>query len=125
MAGSPAYAEHPHHRITIDDEPTRVRVTFGGRVVAESSRARVLRESRCPPRYYLPREDVAPALLERTHHTTWCKFKGHARYYTLRCGDAVAENAVWTYEDAFDQVAAIEGLLAFYPEIVSLAAARN
>ena len=118
MASSPAYAEHPQHRVEIEGETCSARVLLADQIVAESSRARVLLESRCPPRIYLPREDVQLAFLERTEHTTWCKFKGHASYYSLRVGDVLLENAVWSYEDPFDQVAAIGHHLAFYPEPV-------
>ena len=38
-------------------------------------------------------------LLERTEHTTHCPFKGDASYFSVRVGDALLENAVWTYED--------------------------
>jgi len=42
-------------------------------------------------------------------------FKGHAAYYSLRDGP---ENAVWTYEKAYDEMSALRELLAFYPEKV-------
>lgn len=120
VASSPAYAEHPDHTVEVDPQPSSVRVSFEGRVVAESQRARVLRESRCPPRIYVPREDVDFALLESTDHTTWCPFKGQASYHSIRLGDVVAENAVWSYEDPFDEMAAIAGHLAFYGERVKI-----
>lgn len=120
MASSPAYAEHPNHEVAIDAETTSARVLFAGRVVAESARARVLRESHCPTRLYFPRDDVEMARLERTSHTTWCKFKGHASYYSLRVGDTAAENAVWTYEDPFDEVAAIGDHLAFWGDALTI-----
>ncbi|MAE95835.1 MAG: hypothetical protein CL910_14355 [Deltaproteobacteria bacterium] len=120
MASSPAYAEHPDHEVVIDPEPRFARVSFEGRAVAESQRARRLDESRCPPRIYLPREDVDFDLLEPTDHGTWCPFKGQASYHSLRLGDVVAENAVWSYEDPFDEVAEIRGHLAFYGEKVTI-----
>jgi uncharacterized protein (DUF427 family) len=120
MVSSPAYAEHPHHKIEVGPETTSARVTFAGRVVAESTRARVLHESRCPPRVYIPAADVDQTLLERTSHTTWCGFKGNASYYSLRVGDEVAENAVWTYEDPFDEVTPIGNHLAFWGDKLTI-----
>jgi uncharacterized protein (DUF427 family) len=57
-------------------------------------------------------------LLEPTDHQTFCPFKGEASYWTLRVGDRVEENAVWSYEDAFDEVEGLEGYVAFYPDRV-------
>lgn len=64
---------------------------------------------------YIPRADVDFGLLERTDHSTYCPFKGDASYYSIRTGDGVAENAVWTYEAPHDAVAEIKDHVAFYP----------
>ena len=48
---------HPH-AITIGKNPNRVKVTFNGTVMADTSQALVLREGSLPPLNYLPREDV-------------------------------------------------------------------
>ena len=49
-------------------EPTdrRVRVEFGGTVIAESTRALRVLETSQPPGFYLPPDDVALEHLERT-----------------------------------------------------------
>jgi len=36
-------------------------------------------------------------LFEATDHTAYCPFKSDASYWSGRVGDAVAENAVWSY----------------------------
>ena len=46
---------------------------------------------------------------------TYCPFKGHASYYSLAGGP---ENAVWTYEEPYDEMLAIKEHLAFYPDKV-------
>ena len=51
--------------------------------------------------------------LARTEHHTHCPFKGKASYYSVKNG---AENAVWTYEQPYDEMLAIKELLAFYPD---------
>jgi uncharacterized protein (DUF427 family) len=63
---------------------------------------------------YVPREDLDTDLLEKTEHSTYCPFKGHASYYSIRVGDRVAENAIWSYEDPYDQVAELKDCAAFY-----------
>lgn len=110
----------PDHPISIDPNPNRVRVTIGGTVLAESTRALTLREASLPPVHYLPREDADMARFERTERVTHCPYKGDASYYTLRAEDRRAENAVWSYEAPFPAVAAIAGHLAFYPDRVEI-----
>ena len=108
----------PDHPITITPNPKRVVVTVGGRVVADSRAALTLQEAAYPPVLYLPRADVDMALLERTAHATYCPYKGDCAYYSIPAGGERAVNAVWTYEQPYDAVAAIRGLVAFYPDRV-------
>ena len=84
----------PDHPITIKPATERVRVTFNGKVVADSKRALVLQEAAYKPVFYIPREDAQMALFERTAHGTHCPYKGDASYYTIKIGDRVMYN--WT-----------------------------
>jgi uncharacterized protein (DUF427 family) len=61
----------PNHTITIDLNPKRVRISVGGEVIAETSRALTLKEASNPPVQYIPREDADPAKLKRTKHSTY------------------------------------------------------
>lgn len=118
-AGNPApgYKKHPGHRIETRLAGVRVRVTFKGEVIADSREAIMLEESRYPPVYYLPRKDVKMDRLRRTAHSTHCPFKGDASYFSLVNGP---ENAVWSYEQPYDEMGVIKDLLAFYPDKVDL-----
>lgn len=111
----PGYAKHPEHRITTDPATLRVRVTVGGQVIADTREAIAMKEGNYPVVYYVPRKDVKMDRLVRTAHTTYCPFKGHASYYSLAGGP---ENAVWSYEQPYDEVAVIKDRLAFYPSKV-------
>ncbi len=106
--------------ITTRPAQTRVRVSFNGEVIAESTAALVLEEGNYPPVYYLPRRDVKMERLIRTSHTSYCPHKGHATYYSISNGGQTAKNAVWSYETPIEPVAAIRELLAFYPDRVSI-----
>ena len=101
-------------------QEARVRVEFNGARIADSSRALVLHETRLPPAYYFPAEDVRMDLLARTEHTTHCPFKGNASYWSVKVGDKVAENAVWAYEEPYREAEPIRGYLSFYRDKVSL-----
>ena len=106
----------PDHPITVTPNPNRVRVTFAGRLLADTTRALTLKEASLPAVQYIPCEDVDMTLLHRTEHTTRCPYKGDASYFTVSIGDRTAKNAVWCYEQPFPAVAAIAGRLAFYPD---------
>ena len=58
---------HPH-AIIIGKNPNRVKVTFNGTVIADTSQALVLREGSLPPVNYLIREDVKMSYLRLTDH---------------------------------------------------------
>lgn len=71
-----------------------------------------LREANYPAVQYIPRKDVAMALLARTDHATYCP------YYSIPVGGERSVHAVWSYEAPYDAVAEIKDHLAFYPDRV-------
>lgn len=102
------------HRVHVETSPRRVRVKFNGETIADSKRAVLLRETGHLPVYYFPPEDVRQDVLEPTDLHTHCPFKGEASYWTVRVGDAVAENAMWGYQDPLPEREDIRGYRAFY-----------
>lgn len=118
MSSRPVKLPGPDHPITLDRHPGRVVVTLGGKTIADSRAAIVLREASYGPVLYIPREDADMSQLERSAHATYCPYKGECSYYSLPAGGERSVNAVWTYEDPYPAVAAIKGHLAFYPDRV-------
>ncbi|MFF2654089.1 DUF427 domain-containing protein [Streptomyces sp. NPDC058045] len=98
------------HTITVEQGGELVRAVHDGRVLAESRRPLVLRETGCPPRYYLPAEDVRTDLLTPSDTTTHCPFKGTALYWSV----PGAQDLVWAYPEPKEQVAGIRGRYCFY-----------
>ncbi|MFD4114822.1 DUF427 domain-containing protein [Streptomyces niveus] len=98
------------HTITVEQGDTHVRVVRGGRVVAESRRPLLLRETGLPVRYYLPPQDVRTELLSPSDTTTHCPFKGDASYWSL----PDASDLVWAYPEPKDEVAEIKDHFCFY-----------
>ncbi|MGH8675458.1 MAG: DUF427 domain-containing protein, partial [Burkholderiales bacterium] len=109
-------APKPGYEIRIEDSPHRVRVLFNGVPVADSTRVKVLTEGRLPPVHYFPRADVRMDLLHATAQRTYCPFRGNASYWTLAVAERSAENAAWSYEDPYENAAAIKGYVAFHRE---------
>jgi uncharacterized protein (DUF427 family) len=112
--------KHPNadHPITVTPTEGRVRVVFGGRVIADSRRALTLREARYPPVQYIPREDAEMSHFQPSAHQTHCPYKGDASYFSLKAGGNSAENAVWSYRAPYPAAQRIAGHLAFYPDRV-------
>ena len=115
----------PDHPITLEPAGKRWRARFAGHVIADSADAIVLREAAYPPRVYFPRADVDMSYLSRTDRTSHCPYKGDAAYYRVGAGDQVAENAVWTYEQPYPAMQAIDGRLSFYTDKVEVYEAED
>ncbi len=101
------------YRVSIEPCPDRVQVIYKGCVLADSNGTLIMRETRLPPVYYFPREDVRERLLVRTDHKTYCPFKGNASYWSISVNSAIADNAVWSYEEPFDEASVLRNYLAF------------
>jgi uncharacterized protein (DUF427 family) len=112
---APGYKKYPGHRIVTKPAGARVRVTLNGQVIADTRDALRLEEDGYPPVYYLPRTDVRMDRLMRSSRRTHCPFKGDASYFSLKEGP---DNAVWSYEDPYDETIAIRERLAFYADKV-------
>ncbi|HEX3365815.1 DUF427 domain-containing protein [Phenylobacterium sp.] len=110
----------PDHPITIQPAANRWRARFAGHVIADSADALILRESTYPPVIYFPRIDVEMGFMSRTDRGTHCPYKGDASYFTVLMDGRFAENAVWTYEQPFPAMEAIEGRLAFYTDKIEV-----
>ncbi len=108
----------PDHPISIADNSSRVVVTLGGKVIADTHDALTLREASYPAVQYVPRRDVNMAALTRSQHTTFCPYKGEAAYFSIPAGGDRSVNAVWTYETPFEAMAQIKEYVAFYPDRV-------
>jgi len=108
----------PDHPITIERNPQRVIVTLGGKEIANTIAALVLREANYPAVQYIPREDIDMSALERTEHGSHCPYKGDASYFSIPAGGKRSVNAAWSYEKPYDAVSQIAGHLAFYPDRV-------
>jgi uncharacterized protein (DUF427 family) len=110
----------PYHRVDVLNSSRHVKVVVEGEVVAETRRPRLLFETGLPTRYYFSKLDVRLELLEPTDSVTACPYKGQARYWSVRVGDRVLKDLVWSYPTTIPECPKIENLLSFYNEKVDL-----
>ncbi|MET0459699.1 MAG: DUF427 domain-containing protein [Ilumatobacteraceae bacterium] len=114
------HARDPYKRIDTVRSSRHVQVLVDGTVVADSHRPVLLYETGLPTRYYLPRLDVREDLLEPSATTTACPYKGVAEYRSVRVGDQVHTDVVWTYPAPIPEIPKIEHHLCFFNERVDI-----
>jgi uncharacterized protein (DUF427 family) len=116
MSKSPGHQRAPNHKVQEDHLDSRVRVEVAGELVAESEDVIQVNEDGSPARYYFPRSDVKMEKLQQSQTTTHCPFKGTARYFNLTVGGRELKDAIWTYEEPYDEHVGLKDRLAFYDE---------
>ncbi|MEP0154780.1 DUF427 domain-containing protein [Pseudophaeobacter sp.] len=104
-----------NHGYGILVEPLRgeVQVRRGGCLLAKSTRARVMYETRVQPTIYIPRDDLVVDLSNKVGLQTFCPFKGTACYHDLKLEDGRVDNAVWIYENTLPEASQIAGHVGF------------
>ena len=122
---APGFERHPDHRILVEPYPGTVKVRFGDTVIASSKEALELREASYPPVLYIPLEDIYLEHFEKSATTTHCPFKGDAAYWNVSAQGEAADDVLWVYEEPYDEMTAIAGHGAFYPDKVSIDAAKS
>jgi uncharacterized protein (DUF427 family) len=97
-----------------DPVPHRLRGLVAGEAVFDTVGAQLLYETGHLPVYYVPEDDLQHDLLEASETETRCPHKGVASYRSIRVGDRVEPDAVWTYPEPIAPAAFLAGYAAFY-----------
>ena len=97
-------------------EPVRkaLRIELAGVTIATTSSAFRVLETSHPPVYYLAPDAFVPGVLRPSDRTSFCEFKGMARYYDLVAGDRVERDAAWAYPQPSPGFADIRSYVAVY-----------
>ncbi|MEO1282114.1 MAG: DUF427 domain-containing protein [Pseudomonadota bacterium] len=92
-------------------------VEFGGKRVAETQWGYRVLETFHPPTYYLPPSAFTQgSLVPASGRSSFCEWKGRARYFDVVSGDQTAEAAAWCYPDPTPRFADIRDFIALYAE---------
>lgn len=98
---------------------SRVRVLVehqDGRVLADTHRAKVLSETGLPNRFYVPFDDVDPALRGPSATHTVCPYKGTASYRSLWVDGRQFADAGWYYPHPLEDAIRVKDHLCFDAE---------
>lgn len=102
----------------VEAVPHHITIRLGGELVAETTQALRVLEKFHAPTYYLPPKDVRAAL-RPSPRSSFCEWKGQARYFDVLIGEPIAVNAAWAYDTPADEFSALAGYLAFYAGLMS------
>lgn len=102
----------------VDAPRDRVTVRLGGELVVDTTDALRVLETSHPPVYYLPRSAFADGVLEPANGSSFCEYKGIARYVSVRAGAAFAERAGWFYPTPSPGYESLADRIALYPALM-------
>ncbi|QPC94111.1 DUF427 domain-containing protein [Mesorhizobium sp. INR15] len=119
---SPGFQRNPDKVITVEPYIGTVTVRAGDTIVASSTKARVLTEAPYSPAFYIPFDDINFDQLRGTDMSTHCPYKGDASYWSVLAAGEAGKDAMWAYEQPFDEMAEIRNHGAFYASKVTIEA---
>ncbi|RMZ39629.1 DUF427 domain protein [Aspergillus flavus] len=113
------------------------KATFNGILLAETSTWEEVEGN-----IYFPPSAIKDTLFAKSDHTTYCGWKGDAKYFSIVLGgiifyflalyisninrnmlmlvDVTVPNAAWYYPEPFDKAKHIKDFVAFYPNKVDV-----
>ncbi|QQN74357.1 DUF427 domain-containing protein [Croceicoccus sp. YJ47] len=92
-----------------------IQIVLGGQIIADTRRAIRTLETSHPPTYYLPPDSIELGVLEEIGGTSFCEWKGIARYFDVIAGAERRESAAWSYPDPTASFEILRDHVAFYP----------
>ncbi len=110
------HARDPYTRVDAIPSSRHVQAIVGGEVIADSNRPVIVFETGLVTRYYLPIEDINQDVLVPSERASRCPYKGIATYYSVKFGDKLYKDVIWSYQNPLPAVGEIAGLLCFYSE---------
>ena len=89
-------------------------IRHAGKTLAETRRAIRTLETSHPPTYYFPPDDVDAAMLRPASGSSFCEWKGHARYVDVVMGGDVLPRVGWYYPDPMPGFSLLRDHIALY-----------
>ncbi|TIP35366.1 MAG: DUF427 domain-containing protein, partial [Mesorhizobium sp.] len=100
--------------INVLHSPKRIRVRFGGRIIADSRNVLVLRSNHFLPIYFFPLAAVDQSMLKPSKQGQQHPVGGETKYWDIKAGDRRAADAAWSFTAPPDEnLAPLAGRVAF------------
>lgn len=110
--GQESVWDYPRPPIVVADR-RRVVVGDARAPIADTTAAVRVLETAGPPTFYLPPGDVDRTRLVPAQGSSFCEWKGRARYWAL--SDRPDQPIAWEYPSPFADFEGLAGSLSFYP----------
>ena len=117
---APGFEKHPNYAVDIAPLAGELVVRVGERTLVATTNAVEVTETKHRPVWYVPLGELDQGMLTKTETQTFCPFKGYASYWSVAGDDGVIEDAVWAYEDPYDECLDITNYASFYTNKVDL-----
>lgn len=103
-------------KIVADNRP--VKVINDGLVIAHSTETIRICETASPPTFYIPPEDINWTKLVPVPGSSFCEWKGRAKYWGL-AEDQTHRPVAWSYESPSTRFLEIRSHVSFYPGLIA------
>ena len=90
-------------------------IRWGDIEVARTQHAILVLETAHPPSFYIPWDDVNRTLLQASEGSSFCEWKGPARYWSLVKNQQILQGVAWSYPKPLGGAEALAHCVSFYP----------
>ncbi|MDF2581268.1 MAG: hypothetical protein K0S49_2847 [Microbacterium sp.] len=104
----------------VEQVARRVRIRLGGEVIVDTDDVVRVLETSHPPVYYLPISAFTTGALTPGEGSSYCEFKGGARYFDVHGGGQLRLRAAWTYPRPAAGFESLTGRVAVYARDMDL-----
>lgn len=111
---APGFEKNDGYLLDIIPSQSLHQLILNEAVVAASDRALIISEQGLRNVLYIPRDDILSPLTRMKGQSSYCPFKGTATYWNVDANGQSCDNAAWSYDLPYDDVASLKGHLAFY-----------
>ncbi|MGO9151698.1 DUF427 domain-containing protein [Mycobacterium sp.] len=116
------YPPNPYHRVDCRPTKRHLCVSINGTVLVDTEETVILFETALEPRLYVDPAFVRTDLLQRSAMSSYCNYKGFARYWSIALDDLVIDDIAWSYEDPPSESLPIKGFLSFDADRIDVVA---
>jgi uncharacterized protein (DUF427 family) len=102
----------------IERVPVRATIRLGGQLIVDTRDVVRVLETSHPPVYYLPIADFAAGALADADGSSFCEFKGAARYLDVRGGGEVRSACAWNYPHPSPGYELLQDRVAVYAQLM-------
>ena len=102
----------------IEEVTQHIRIIANGQVIYDSGKSYRILETSHPPTYYLPLELFKDCKLIATDRSSFCEFKGEAKYYHIKVGDQLIQFPAWGYKTPSARYSQIKNHVSVYAHMM-------